>query len=54
MDPISVTALIISIVTVIGQIVLHIKHCESGCLKCDCFKPNNDNDSMNNLYTDII
>ena len=52
MDIVALSALIISILTIIGGIIvkLHMSHCKSGCIESDCMISRQ---SHNNVSEDV-
>lgn len=48
MDTVALSALILSILGLVGGVILklHLSHCKSGCLESDCTNNNNNNDDV--------
>ena len=46
MDTVALSALILSILGLVGGVILklHLSHCKSGCFESDCTNNNNNND----------
>ena len=48
MDTVALSALILSILGLVGGVILklHLSHCKSGCFESDCTNSNNNNNDV--------
>ncbi len=55
MDTVALSALILSILGLVGGVILklHLSHCKSGCMESDCTKRNSNDTDITEIETVI-